>query len=67
MKENTLTRMSQALEDVMKAIRREFGEMSILRLGEGAHRDVEAVSTGALSLDLALGIGGLPKGRIVEL
>ena len=67
MKENTLRKMSLALEDVMKAIRKEFGEMSILRLGETARRDIEAVSTGAFPLDLALGIGGLPKGRIVEL
>ena len=66
-RENPLRKMSTALEDVMKAIRKEFGEMSILRLGEEAHNDIEAVSTGALSLDLALGIGGLPKGRIVEL
>ncbi len=65
--ETTLKKMSTALEDVMKTIRKEFGEMSILRLGESAHREVEAVSTGALSLDLALGVGGLPKGRIVEL
>ena len=63
----TLKKMSAALEDVMKAIRKEFGEMSILRLGEGSRKDVEVVSTGALSLDLALGVGGLPKGRIVEL
>ena len=55
------------LEDVMKEIRKQFGEMSILKLGEGAQRDVEAVSTGALGLDLALGVGGLPKGRIIEL
>ncbi len=65
--ENPLKKMSGALEEVMKAIRKEFGEMSILRLGEDAQREVEAVSTGALSLDLALGVGGLPKGRIVEL
>ena len=54
------------LEEVMKTIRREFGEMSILRLGDKSDANVEAVSTGALSLDLALGVGGLPKGRIVE-
>ena len=54
------------LEEVMKTIRKEFGEMSILRLGEKTDAHVEAVSTGALSLDLALGVGGLPKGRIVE-
>jgi len=54
------------LEDVMKTIRKEFGEMSILRLGDKTDAQVEAISTGALSLDLALGVGGLPKGRIVE-
>ena len=55
------------LENVMKEIRKQFGEMSILKLGDAAQQDVEAVSTGALGLDLALGVGGLPKGRIIEL
>ena len=59
--------MNKILEEVMKTIRKEFGEMSIMRLGDAASRDVEVVPTGALSLDLALGVGGLPKGRIVEL
>ena len=54
------------LEEVMKTIRKEFGEMSILRLGERTGGTVEAIPTGALSLDLALGVGGLPRGRIVE-
>ena len=54
------------LEEVMKTIRREFGEMSILRLGDKSDANVEAVSTGALSLDLALGVGWFLKGRIVE-
>ena len=62
-----LERIGDSLEAVMRDIRKQFGEMSILRLGEEARRDVEAISTGALSLDLALGIGGLPKGRIIEL
>ena len=66
-KEGTLARMGAAIEEVIKAIRKEFGEMSLLRLGDGATSNVEAVSTGALSLDMALGVGGLPKGRIVEL
>ncbi len=66
-KETVLNKMGSALDGVLQAIRKEFGEMSILRLGEEARKDVDAVSTGALSLDLALGIGGLPKGRIVEL
>ena len=55
-----------ALEEVMKTIRREFGEMAVLRLGDAAESKVDAVSTGALSLDLALGVGGLPRGRIIE-
>ncbi len=59
-------KLSTALEDILKVIRKEFGEMSVLRLGDAADRSVEAVSTGALSLDLALGVGGVPKGRIVE-
>jgi len=61
-----MNKLANALEEVMKTIRREFGEMSILRLGDAADRSVEAISTGALSLDLALGVGGLPRGRIVE-
>ena len=66
-KEGTFARMGAAIEEVIKAIRKEFGEMSLLRLGDGATSNVEAVSTGAFSLDMALGVGGLPKGRIVEL
>lgn len=61
-----MAKLVAELENVMKLIRKEFGEMSILRLGEKSDAKVEAVSTGALSLDLALGVGGLPKGRIVE-
>ena len=61
-----MTGIRGALEEVMKAIRKEFGDMSILRLGDGAQGNVEAIPTGALSLDLALGVGGLPRGRIVE-
>ena len=55
-----------ALTQVMAEIRKQFGEMSILRLGETPAKDVETISTGAFSLDLALGVGGLPRGRIVE-
>jgi len=58
--------LATALEEALKTIRKEFGEMSILRLGDKADGKVEAISTGALSLDLALGVGGLPRGRIVE-
>ena len=61
-----MNKLSSALEEVMKLIKKEFGEMSILRLGDEADKTVEAISTGCLSLDLALGVGGLPRGRIVE-
>lgn len=63
---NALKKMSDALEGVMGLIRKEFGEMSIMRLGEDSSAGVEAISTGCLSLDMALGIGGMPRGRIVE-
>ena len=66
-KDGMISKIGSALDEVMKAIRKEFGEMSIMKLGEESRGDIEAVSTGALSLDMALGIGGLPKGRIIEL
>ena len=59
-------KFANALEDAMKSIRKQFGEMAVLRLGDAADKSVETISTGALSLDLALGVGGLPRGRIVE-
>ncbi len=66
MNETILERVGGALDEALRGIRKQFGEMSVLRLGEKTHQDVEAIPTGALSLDLALGIGGLPRGRIVE-
>ena len=55
-----------ALEAVLSQIRKEFGEMAIMRLGDHDQAEIPVISTGALSLDLALGVGGLPRGRIVE-
>ncbi len=55
-----------ALDAVMSQIRKEFGEMSIIRLGSKEVKEIPVISTGALSLDMALGVGGLPRGRIVE-
>lgn len=55
-----------ALEAVMSQIRKEFGEMAIMRLGDQETKDIPVISTGALSLDMALGVGGLPRGRVVE-
>ncbi|MCI8538059.1 MAG: recombinase RecA [Oscillospiraceae bacterium] len=57
----------KALETAMAQIERAYGKGSIMRLGENTNVVVESIPTGSLSLDLALGIGGLPKGRIVEI
>ena len=57
---------SKALESALGLIERNYGSGSIMRLGDNATVNIEAISTGSLGLDLALGIGGLPKGRIVE-
>jgi recombination protein RecA len=56
-----------ALENALKQIEKQFGAGAVMRLGENNHLNVEAISTGSLTLDLATGIGGLPKGRIVEI
>ena len=57
----------QALEQALAQIDKTFGKGSIMRLGANEKVDIEAISTGSLGLDIALGIGGLPKGRIVEI
>ena len=57
----------KALEIAFSQIEKQFGKGAIMRLGEQTHLDIEAVSTGSLALDLALGVGGVPKGRIIEI
>src|SRR5690554_540426 len=57
----------KALEAALSQIERQFGKGSIMRLGDNQAMDIESVSTGSLTLDIALGIGGLPRGRIVEI
>jgi recombination protein RecA len=57
----------QALEMAVGQIEKQYGKGSIMRLGERGHVGIEAIPTGALALDLALGIGGLPRGRVVEI
>ncbi len=57
----------KALEMALGQIEKQFGKGSIMKLGERGDVGVEAIPTGALALDLALGIGGLPRGRIVEI
>ena len=61
-----MNKIATALEEVMKSIRKEFGDMAVLRLGDAADKSIEAIPTGCLALDMALGVGGLPRGRIVE-
>ena len=55
--------LEKALGDIVK----KYGEGSIMRLGQAKHMNVEAIPTGSLSLDLALGIGGIPRGRVIEI
>lgn len=56
----------KALELALSGIEKQFGKGSIMKLGDSTKLNIEAVSTGALSLDIALGVGGLPRGRVVE-
>lgn len=55
------------LDDVLKQIEKKFGEGSIMKLGSENHIEVETTSSGSLGLDIALGVGGFPKGRIIEI
>jgi len=58
---------NKALETTMANLKKRYGEGAIMKLGEAADMRVEAIPTGALSLDLALGVGGLPRGRVTEI
>jgi recombination protein RecA len=57
----------KALGMALDSIKKAYGEGSIMRLGDSRHQAIEVVPTGALSLDVALGVGGLPRGRIIEI
>ena len=57
----------KALEDTFKQIEKQFGKGSIMKLGEKVYDNMEVIHTGSLSLDMALGVGGYPKGRIIEI
>ena len=61
------TQEQKALNNALSQIEKTFGSGAIMKLGEGSHMEIEGISTGALSLDLALGGKGLPRGRMVEL
>ena len=57
----------KALEQVMAEIEKQFGKGAIMKLGSEEHMNIETISSGSLSLDIALGVGGYPKGRIIEI
>lgn len=66
-KKNPAQDKKTALESALKQIEKQYGAGAVMRLGENRHLNIDAISTGSLTLDLATGIGGLPKGRIVEI
>ena len=66
-KEVEINEKNKALEAAISQIDENFGKGSVMKLGQKAAMNIEAISTGSLSLDLALGIGGLPKGRVIEI
>ncbi len=63
---SSLADRKAALEMALRQIEKQFGKGSIMKLGESTHMQVETVSSGALALDIALGIGGFPRGRVIE-
>ena len=65
--ENDMSDKQQALETAISQIEKQFGKGAVMKLGQSAALNVEAISTGSLNLDIALGIGGVPRGRIIEI
>jgi len=57
----------RAIEQAISQIEKQFGRGSIMKMGEEKIVDIPAISTGSLALDLALGIGGVPRGRVIEI
>ncbi len=57
----------KVLEGTLKTIEKQFGKGAIMRLGEAPKQQVDVIPTGSLGLDMALGVGGIPKGRIIEI
>lgn len=58
---------AKALETVLSSLKKRFGDGAIMKLGEAQHMQVESIPTGSLALDIALGVGGVPKGRVIEI
>lgn len=68
MKDNNLSKEKQeALHNVISKIEKQYGEGSVMILGDDVKLDIDSIPTGSLALDIALGIGGIPKGRIIEI
>ncbi len=63
----SIEKEDKALDQVLADIEKQFGKGSIMKLGSDAHLNIEATSSGSIALDIALGVGGYPKGRIVEI
>jgi len=66
-KQKKIQRTARSLEEAIKEIKKQFGEGSIMKLKEVIAKKVEVIPTGSISLDIALGVGGLPRGRVVEI
>ena len=66
-KETGKSASDKALEAVLADIEKQFGKGSVMKLGDNKHQQIDTISSGSLSLDIALGIGGYPKGRIIEI
>ncbi len=66
-KEKAKVEINDSLQTAVDQIEKQFGKGSIMRLGEATNMNVEVIPTGSLSLDLALGVGGVPKGRVIEI
>lgn len=61
------TSIDKTLDQVLADIEKQFGKGAVMRLGDNEHREIDVISSGSISLDVALGIGGYPKGRIIEI
>jgi len=66
-KQKKIQRTARSLEEAIKEIKKQFGEGSIMKLKEAIAKKVEVIPTGSISLDIALGVGGLPRGRVIEI
>ena len=61
------SKKEELLSEALKQIEKQYGKGSIMKLGEHANVDVDSISTGSLAIDYCLGVGGLPRGRIIEI